>query len=66
MPHYGIPSIMYLDGATGMDMIQYVMELVEDCMNNEIDNCQNAENKFRHPFMLVGSSGGFEPIRVWD
>lgn len=28
MPQYGIPSIRYLDGATGVNILQYVMELM--------------------------------------
>ena len=27
MPKYGIPSVLYLDGATGVNMLQYVCEL---------------------------------------
>ncbi len=28
MPQYGIPSILYLDGATGVNLMQYMGELV--------------------------------------
>lgn len=28
MPRYGIPSILYMDGATGVNMLQYICELI--------------------------------------
>lgn len=28
MPKYGIPSILYMDGATGVNMLQYICELI--------------------------------------
>ena len=30
MPQYGIPAIRYLDGATGVNLLQYVMEMMGD------------------------------------
>lgn len=27
MPQYGIPSVLYLDGATGVNMMQYLAEI---------------------------------------
>lgn len=37
-PQYGIPSILYLDGATGVNLLQYVMELMGAVMSDEHDN----------------------------
>lgn len=35
MPQYGIPSIRYLDGATGVNMMQYIMELIGVVMTSD-------------------------------
>ena len=35
LPQYGIPSIRYLDGATGVNMLQYVMELMGAIMRSD-------------------------------
>ena len=35
MPKYGIPSILYLDGATGVNLLQYVMELMGELMPSD-------------------------------
>lgn len=37
MPQYGIPSILYLDGATGVNLMQYMGELVGLRMSIEMD-----------------------------
>ncbi|OUP84009.1 hypothetical protein B5F07_09170 [Lachnoclostridium sp. An169] len=35
MPKYGIPSLIYLDGATGVNMLQYVCELLAEEIRRE-------------------------------
>lgn len=45
MPKYGIPSIRYLDGATGVNMLQYIMELMGAVMTGEKENKQEEESE---------------------
>ncbi len=40
MPQYGIPSILYLDGATGVNLMQYMGELVGLRMSIEMDDAK--------------------------
>lgn len=40
MPKYGIPSILYLDGATGVNMLQYICELISSA---SVKNGKKAE-----------------------
>ena len=45
MPRYGIPSIRYLDGATGVNMLQYVMELIGAIMTEKTEEKAAAESE---------------------
>lgn len=45
MPKYGIPSIRYLDGATGVNMLQYVMELMDVIMTAEKSETAQEESE---------------------
>lgn len=42
MPQYGIPAIRYLDGATGVNLLQYVMEMMGDIAAEKAANTEEA------------------------
>ncbi|MFD1671786.1 glycoside hydrolase family 3 N-terminal domain-containing protein [Agrilactobacillus yilanensis] len=49
MPKYGIPSILYLDGATGVNLLQYVMEMIGEIIpsenNDEYEETEQSSNE---------------------
>jgi len=62
MPQYGIPAIRYLDGATGVNLLQYLMELVDIKMaqpDEETASSNESGSSFMH---LISAVTGQAPI----
>lgn len=45
MPQYGIPAIRYLDGATGVNLLQYVMEMIGEIKTEQVINKKETDNE---------------------
>lgn len=58
MPQYGIPSLLYLDGATGVNMLQYVMELISEYRRN------NPEEKKEENVGNESGAGAFDFVEL--
>ncbi len=67
-PKYGIPSVLYLDGATGVNLMQYVGELVGASLSTNTDEKKedsgsDSNNESGAAFMgMVGLVTNHEPL----